>query len=531
VEVSVDVVDVGLDVCSPDLLVEFRENFDFDEVRDYVRAKLDGGEAELLGNRMFAHFVDTAAGEFAACVDGWAGYCRASRDVRDGWLEPVLPARVARIAGRVGRAVGKGILVLGDGSVELDATADVVECTLGSGVVVETGGRVVRSVVGDGCRIGAGAVVEDCIVGAGVVVEAAAKVSAGLLLDGVFLASEVCIPAYCFLGTNVRVGRGGGAEAGMKPGTWVGEAPRAGQREAGEEGDGTKTESESDESLSIDGDNGYVGSGGSAVSSEMLGDDGSGKLLPDRRRCQYYLEQSGVKRGHIFAGWPGFLEDCQSDSEDELEGEAGKEMEGSADDSAGDFDDSEEHWEGRKMAKFYAEIVETVEHGISEAADVDTIALEVNSLKLGYELMYCHARIGVVRALAAMVQKHNVGTSPKVLFAAVKAIFARWSELVSKFSNGDNAVTQRSLVDELAAFLADNGLLLHYVLRTLYDRDILEEDAILGWANTERRAAMDRPLPQVLKQVLPFIVWLEEADEEDESDDEKDFASLCVKSE
>lgn len=512
VRVCADVVDVGLDVCSPDLLVEFRENFDFHEVRDYVRAKLEGGEAELLGNRMHARFVDTAAGEFATCVDGLAAYARATRDVRDGWLLPIVPARVARAAGTPTAAIGDGAVTCVGAPAEVDPTASLADCTLGAGVVVEAGAVVRASVLGDGSVVAAGAVVDGCVLGSRVVVRRAAKLLGSVLLDDVAVASEVSIPKGCFLDRGVVIGPGGGAVGGMQRGSWVAKvsAKRAGGGAApgAEEGWSDTESDESDDSDSAGVDAGAV------VCPEWLGDGGVGKVLPERRRCHLYLEQSVSRADEVAAGWPAFFDKCSSDSEDELEEEAADDMDSGSDGERGcEVDEDAE--ERRKMERFYSDMEETVEHGVSEAADVDTIALEVNSLKLGYELMYSHARIGVVRALAAIVRKECALALPKAKFTSVRAIFKKWAALVAKFSSGDNAQTQRNLVDNLAGFLVGDGLILQYVLRTLYDQDVLEEEPILAWATAERAAIAAGGNGGLFAEVSPFIEWLEEADEED----------------
>jgi translation initiation factor eIF-2B subunit epsilon len=507
VRVTNDVVDVGLDVCSPDLLVEFRENFDFDHVRDYVRAKLDGGEAELLGNRMHAHFVDSAAGEFAACVDGFAGYRAASRDVTDGWLRPIAPARVARVGGGAARQLGGGVVCFGDAD-GLDATAHVVDGAVGDGAVVEAGASVRACVLGKNVFIGAGALVEDCILCDDVRVGSAAAVKDCLLLQGCQVAREVVIPANCFLDRGVVVGRGGGAEGGMKANSWV-----AKRRDAAGGG------AESEEDGSDDGTAHAVA--GPVGDADCLGDGGAGDVLPDRRRADLYLEHTVPDRDGGGAGWPSFLSRVESDSEDELEGDGHDALDDS-DDCVHGVGNGGDGTAGAKLSAFYAEMVETVEHGVSKGVDVDTIALEVNSLKLAYELMYSDARIGVVRALVAIVRKQNTGAAPNALWRAVKSMFGRWIELVGKFSSGDNAATQRALVDELARFLVGDGTMLKYVLRALYDGDVVDEDVIIGWAADERRAVAAGSDGQLLQGVLPFVEWLEEADEEDDSDGEEE---------
>jgi NDP-sugar pyrophosphorylase family protein len=184
VQISADVVDVGLDICSPDFLIEFRENFDFDNVRDYVRAKLDGGEAELLGNRIYAHFVDSHASEYATRIDSFGAYMTASRDVFDGWMHPIRPARVLRMIWGQHTAVGDcNVICRGDGpqpSGELCSAADVV---LGENVTVGKNVVLRRAVIGGGVRIGNEVTVEDSVILGGATVADNTRL-VGKLIDG-----------------------------------------------------------------------------------------------------------------------------------------------------------------------------------------------------------------------------------------------------------------------------------------------------------------------------------------------------------
>lgn len=61
------------------------------------------------------------------------------------------------------------------------------------------------------------------------------------------------------------------------------------------------------------------------------------------------------------------------------------------------------------------------------------------------------------------------------------------------------------------------------ILKHLYDADIVEEDAILMWAGEEGRSEeftpaslTDEQIEELHAKAMPFVTWLEEADEEGE---------------
>jgi len=64
-----------------------------------------------------------------------------------------------------------------------------------------------------------------------------------------------------------------------------------------------------------------------------------------------------------------------------------------------------------------------------------------------------------------------------------------------------------------------------HILKALYDTDIAEEEAILDWA---KKPSKKENSSKIRAKAEPFIKWLSEADEEDESTDEDDDGDLEV---
>ena len=63
------------------------------------------------------------------------------------------------------------------------------------------------------------------------------------------------------------------------------------------------------------------------------------------------------------------------------------------------------------------------------------------------------------------------------------------------------------------------------MIKQLYDEDALEEETILEWAEDGRSEftleAVDEEARSMLRgEAEPVVVWLQEADSEDDSDDE-----------
>ncbi|KAG8462247.1 hypothetical protein KFE25_012067 [Diacronema lutheri] len=61
-----------------------------------------------------------------------------------------------------------------------------------------------------------------------------------------------------------------------------------------------------------------------------------------------------------------------------------------------------------------------------------------------------------------------------------------------------------------------------HVLKAFYDADLLDEEAIVHWAEKKSKTANREVSKKVKKAAEPFITWLKEAEEDDDDDDDDD---------
>jgi hypothetical protein len=77
----------GIYVCSPEVLMLFSDNFDYQNIeRDFIRGVLS---EEELGKKLFLHVV--GGGKYAVRVGNLRAYASVSRDVMLRWVEPLVP--------------------------------------------------------------------------------------------------------------------------------------------------------------------------------------------------------------------------------------------------------------------------------------------------------------------------------------------------------------------------------------------------------------------------------------------------------
>lgn len=96
--------------------------------------------------------------------------------------------------------------------------------------------------------------------------------------------------------------------------------------------------------------------------------------------------------------------------------------------------------------------------------------------------------------------------------------------LLLRFTHG-SARAQRYLLGGFEQVVREHSAVLlprvPHVLKALYDRDILEEEAILDWAKKCSKKYVSKEMAQEIhEKAKPFIKWLQEAEEEESSEEE-----------
>jgi hypothetical protein len=81
-----DLMDTGIYICAPEVLLLFSDNFDFQHIqRDFIRGVLS---EEELGNKLFVHELRNT---YAAQVVNLRSYAAVSLDIMSRWLRPLHP--------------------------------------------------------------------------------------------------------------------------------------------------------------------------------------------------------------------------------------------------------------------------------------------------------------------------------------------------------------------------------------------------------------------------------------------------------
>ncbi len=212
-----DLIDCGIDICSPEVLVLMSDNFDYQDLRSHFVSN-EVHDVEL-GNKIMAYVMDND--EYGMRVSDFRTYAAAARDIMLRWMYPLVPenppgpqAHDGFVRGGSGMRYERGSIYR-HYSVTLPRSTRVGHCSticrnvkvgencqvkgsvLGIGTVLGEGTSVTNSFLWEDAIVGNGCTIDHAVVAEGVVIEDGVTVSRGCVLGrAVNIRSGVTLPAF-----------------------------------------------------------------------------------------------------------------------------------------------------------------------------------------------------------------------------------------------------------------------------------------------------------------------------------------------
>lgn len=493
VDIFTDIVNCGVDICGPELLLEFRENPDYDRLRDYVRTKLEGGEAEVLGNRICAHLINSSMGEYAAMIESAAAYDSLVGDVLAGWLTPLTPDRVAcglNLNIPTVKCLSKRNHVYvsfspgtAEHSLDTECLEKLRDCVVSSTAEIGLGAEIWNSVIGPDVSVGPGAQVHFSHLMKNVELRHGAIVHSAILGQDVTVGRQCVVPEGCVLGPGSKIG----SHFHLKPGTWTAVRVYTQDHRASED----EWESESTDSAH-------------EWDDEEVGGGGIGALVPKGGKGDPFSDVGSASWGLKYGS-----------GDDDSDDESGYQLEV--------VDRSREVVEHSHRDRFVAEIRDNLQRGLNEDIEVDNLAMEINSLKLVYDRSVPETCSALVRAIIGIERGGRVDPSRAAIHAKLKELISKWRPLLDKYHLQYTEKDEAALLEDVRTCLhAASAQITAFmdVVRILYENEVVSEDGIFRWRHDEK-ARIDRRQSggQELEAARELFRWLEEAEEE--SDDEE----------
>jgi len=473
VDIRTDLVDCYIDICTPDILGLWSDNFDYTTLR---RSFLYGvlKDYELNGKTVHTHIVSD---QYAARVKNLRMYSAITRDIMGRWTYPLCPdsnllegqsyqytkpsifkedrVSLAR-ASKVRRKT-----VLGKGT-KVGERSTVTDSTLGRGSSIGSDVVISGSYVWENVLIGNGSKVQQAIIAAEAVIGRDCVIEQGALISfGVRIADNTTVPSYSKI---VRKGSGAQERA-------------------------TQT------------DSGLVSIGGEGINYQPDSNDES--------------DVSSAFGDHTSQAWlSGSSISEFSETESEFMPSPARSRRGSY-----RSDVSEESAPNRD---FLSEETASVLDGLQKGELPENIFLELNARRMGVNASQHEVRHVVVAAflkrMSSLISEGDEQqNSPR---DAVTEVCSHYQELVRRTIfdfDKDQKLDQVDfllLVQKECVGRTKGDNLLLFIAKELYDLELIEEDGVLQWWEDHRSSREEMARVRTLTE--EFVNWLRQADEEEE---------------
>lgn len=474
-EIRKDLIDCYVDICTPEVLSLWSDNFDYQSVRQGFLSEVLK-DYELNGKTIHTYIV---ADQYAARVQSLRAYDAVTKDVMSRWTYPLCPDSNL-VTGQSYR-FGKGEICLEQG-VKLASTSTVKSrCVIGEETSVGENSIVGDSVLGRRCQIGNDVVIESSYIWDDVVVGDGSSIRQAIVAGGVEIGRNCEIERGALISFGVRLAESTTIFANSKI-----------ARDTSEEQDcaskgGHGLETDDSDAMSI-------------ASSQLV-----------YRNTSANLSQSSIS--------------TLNSDDDDAEPYYTNSRRGSLPSEPSDGIDTS------KNRDFHLEAAASILDGLQKGDLPENILLELNSYRMAVNANPHEVRRAVVAAFVKRISTliegdTSSGLAARSSEAAVKEVLGKYNALVERniFDQSDqeqkpDQVDFLLLVQkEVAGKVNEEGILL-FVAKEAYFLELVEEDGVLQWWEDERSGADGLRSARGLME--PFIRFLQEAEEE-ESEEESE---------
>ncbi|KAK3023676.1 hypothetical protein RJ639_043557 [Escallonia herrerae] len=195
-----DKQDCYIDICSPEVLSLFTDNFDYQHLRrHFVKGLLVD---DIMGYKIFTHEIHSS---YAARIDNFRSYDTISKDIIQRWTYPLVPdvqffRSCATKLERQGMYRASGV--------RQSRSAQIGPFSvIGNGTTIGDNTVISNSVVGEGCTIGSNVSIEGCYIWHTVTIEDGCKLRHAIVCDGVLMKSGAILEPGGVLSFKVVIGQ------------------------------------------------------------------------------------------------------------------------------------------------------------------------------------------------------------------------------------------------------------------------------------------------------------------------------------
>ena len=460
IDVRDDLIDCHIDICTLDILAQWSDNFDFQSPRkSFLHGVLK--DYETYGKTIHTYIVTD---QYAARVKSLRAYNAISKDIIGRWAYPLCPDN--NLVPDQSYRLRKG-KVYQEEPVEI-GRALISKTIIGSQTRIGDDSTITGSTIGRRCNIGNNVIIEGAYIWDDI------TVGDGSVIREAIIANDTTI------GNNCTIESGALISFGVVLPDHIGISMHRKITRNQESFFDTRVDPEDSDTSSIASSrlvyrHSSASSSVSSISTLASSDDNSGPVRDSSRRSSFRSDRS--------------------------------------DDAA-------------ETRDFHVEATASILDGLQKGDPADTIVLELNGYRMSTNASQHEVRKAVVAAFMKRVSSLSAGDNASGISArdAVKEVFSKYKALVERTMFDKDVDEKVDQVDFLLLIQKEvlgrpNGnQLLLFVTNEVYDSEIIEEDGVLQWWDSERSS--EEEMRKVRDLTGKFITFLKEAEEEDESEDE-----------
>ncbi|XP_047126354.1 translation initiation factor eIF2B subunit epsilon isoform X1 [Hydra vulgaris] len=459
-----DLAATHISICSPQVAPLFTDNFDYQNLDDFVRGVLIN--EEIMGDQVCIEVMNEG---YSSRINDLHMYNAVSMDLLNRWIYPLVPDIFFS-------CTFKRNNVYLEKDVRIERNCDISNSVLiGKSTTVGESTKITRSCIGSNCKIGSNVTIINSYIWDDVVIKDNAVINQTLICNN------------CCINKSVSL-----TDSIISFGVCVGEGITLVERTR----------------LSL-------------IKPENIGIHL--EKLDLNKQCNYDKEVGTDGKGFL---WPRHEDNDEEDAN--VPSLAGNVFESTDEESSEEDDEESlppsPPNEQNNFHQFYVEVVENLRCGVMENIAADNISLEINASKFKFNISIPELYEAVIKGLLEL--SIIEGSKQESLVALEKNITCLRPLLLKYFNSDESQMNAVSVAESFFATMLNMGGLFPTFLHKMYDKDIIDEVVILRWYKkppfTEEFTLQDnynqlRQNPTLVK----FITWLNEADEED-SDEESD---------
>ena len=491
-EIRTDLIDCGIDICTPDVLALWAESFDYEVPRrHFLHGVLK--DYELNGKTIHTEVVED---HYAARAFNLQSYEAISKDVLSRYTYPLVPD--SNLLSGQSYGFEKGGICKETGVI-LARTCKVGKRTvLGKGTSIGDGSTISNSIIGRRCQIGKNVTIQDGYIWDDVVVGDSSKVNRAIIASEAVVGRNCTIQPGALLSYGVRIADSKEIFSNLR-------VTRAKRKSEDDYDDNQPLESVPSESS-------VVGAGGEGYALVADADDEEDSPAAFHTSLIYSTAHLNVSVESI-STLSSDLSVATPTSRSRLSS-----FTGSLSDDDGGVGSSNEN--------FHHEAVAGLLDTLREGKDFDSAKLEFMGLRLSNDATDHQIRRAIATAFTKRISQLVESEKMTSSNAATKAFGMSGAE---KFLNEVAVGTEKEVADQVDFIKALQKDLVHrasgqgilaVMCKELYQREVLEEEGFVEWWKEceELGEKEDLEMRRVREKTGPFIEWLKNADSESEEE-------------